>query len=108
VATSASNANNELDSLGVVAVNGTSLTGVVNVNDLFNTVLTGQNAAAAISGTLVPDGANVGRFTVSVAETFGTTPPTLKFVIYQASNSQLIVLQVDATQFASGTLQKQQ
>ena len=108
VAASASNANNELDSVGVVAVNGTSLTGVANVNDLFNTVLTGQNAAAAISGTLVPDGANAGRFTVSVAETLGTTPPTLKFVIYQASNSQLIVLQVDATQFASGTLQKQQ
>jgi len=99
---------NELDSVGVVAVNGTALTGAVNVNDLFATVNTGQNSAAAISGTLVPDSVNAGRFTISVAETLGGTPPTLKYVVYQASNSQLVVVEVDSSQFASGTIQKQQ
>jgi hypothetical protein len=104
----ASSAGNEVDSVGVVAVNGTALAGIANVNDLFNTVNMGQNSAAAISGTLVPDTVNSGRFTVSVAETLGATPPTLKYVIYQASNSQLLVVQVDSPQFAVGTLQKQQ
>ena len=104
----ASHTSNELDSLGVVAVNGTALTGTVNVNDLFNSVNTGQNGAAAISGTLVPDSVNAGRFTISVAETLGTTPPTLKYVVYQASNSQLVVVEVDSSQFALGTIQKQQ
>jgi hypothetical protein len=104
----ASNTNNELDSVGVAAVNATSFSGTVNVNDLFNTVHTGQNSRVAVSGALVPDATNAGRFTISVAETLGTTPPTLKYVIYQASNSQLIVLEVDSTQFASGSLQKQQ
>ncbi len=103
----ASNAGNELDSLGVVAVNGTALSGAVNVNDLFNVIKMGQNTSAAISGTLVADGTNAGRFTISIAETLGTAPPTLKYVIYQASNSQLFVIEVD-TQFAAGVVEKQQ
>jgi hypothetical protein len=108
LATQASNASNELDAVGTVAVNGTTLSGTVNLNDLFTVVQVGQNSAVPVSGTLVPDVANPGHFTISVAETLGTTPPTLKFVLYELSNSQLLVLQSDLPQFALGTLQKQQ
>ncbi len=99
-----SNSGNEADAVGTVTVAGTSLTGVVDLNDLFDT---GQNTAVAVAGTLVPDTANPGRYTISLAETYGTTPPTLKYVIYQASSSQLFFVEVDSPQFALGTLQLQ-
>jgi hypothetical protein len=37
-----------------------------------------------------------------------TNPPTVKYVIYQASSTQFFTIEVDTTQFAAGTLEKQQ
>jgi hypothetical protein len=103
--TQASNATNEGDAVGVVAVSGTNFTGTENLNDLFGT---GQGTAIAVSGTLTPDATNSGRFTIPVLVNLATNPPTLNYVLYQASSSQFIVLEDDNPQFALGTLQKQQ
>jgi hypothetical protein len=100
-----STANNELDSVGIAAVAGTTLTGTVNLSDLFNT---GLNTAISVTGTFVPDPTNAGRFTVPILVSLPTNPPTLKYVVYQASSTQFFTIEVDATQFASGTMQKQQ
>lgn len=103
--TQASNATNEGDAVGVVAVSGTKITGAENLNDLFGT---GQGTAVAISGTLTPDATNSGRFTIPVLVNLATNPPTLNYVLYQASSTQFIVLEDDNPQFALGTLEKQQ
>ena len=103
--TQASSAANEGDAVGVVAVSGTSVTGTENFNDLFNT---GQGSAIAVSGTLTADAANAGRFTIPLAVSLATNPPTFHYVLYQASSTQFIVLEDDKTQFGIGTLQKQQ
>jgi hypothetical protein len=100
-----SGGTNEGDAVGVAAVSGTNLTGTENLNDLF---ATGQGTAIAVSGTLTPDATNSGRFTIPLLLNLAPTPQTLHYVLYQASSTQFIVLQDDSTQFALGTLQKQQ
>jgi hypothetical protein len=97
--------NNESDSVGIAAVSGTTFTGTENLNDLFNT---GLDTAISVSGTLVPDVNHLGRSTISVLVSLPTNPPTLKYVVYQASSTQFFTIEVDTTEFASGTLQKQQ
>jgi hypothetical protein len=100
-----SGGTNEGDAVGVAAVSGTNLTGTENLNDLF---ATGQGTAIAVSGTLTPDATNSGRFTIPLLLNLAPTPQTLHYVLYQASSTQFIVLEDDSTQFALGTLQKQQ
>jgi hypothetical protein len=104
LSTQSSTTAGEGDAVGVFTVNGTAVTGTQNLNDLFST---GQGSAIGISGTLVPDLVHAGRFTIPVAATIGGQPKTANYVVYQASSSQLVVIQVDATQFALGTLQQQ-
>jgi hypothetical protein len=101
----ASNAGNEQDAVGVLAVVGTRVTGTEDLNDISST---GQGNAVAISGTLTADATNAGRFTIPVLVNLATNPPTLNYVLYQASSTQFIVLEDDKTQFALGALQKQQ
>jgi hypothetical protein len=103
--TQASSATNEGDAVGIVGVSGTKITGTENLNDLFGT---GQGTAIAASGTLTPDAVNSGRFTIPLLLNVPPSPPTLNYVLYQASSTQFIVLEDDSTQFALGTLQKQQ
>ena len=97
--------NNELDSVGIAKVAGTTFTGTENLNDLFNT---GQSSAISVSGTFVPDGTHVGRFTIQILESLPTNPPTLGYVVYQTSSSQFFTIEADTKQFASGTMEKQQ
>lgn len=97
--------NNELDSVGIATISGTTFTGTENFGDLFNT---GLNSAISLSGTLVPDVTHVGRSTISILVSLPTNPPTLKYVVYQASSTQFFTIEVDTAQFASGTMQKQQ
>jgi len=104
LSTQSSNTN-EADSVGVIAVSGTSVSGVENLNNLL--FATGQGSAIALSGTLTPDVVNVGRFTIPVLASL-TTPVTSKYVLYQVGSTQFVLVQVDSPQFASGTLQKQQ
>ena len=103
--TQASSATNEGDAVGIVGVSGTKITGTENLNDLFGT---GQGTAIAVSGTLTPDAVNSGRFTIPLLLNVPPSPPTLNYVLYQASSTQFIVLEDDSTQFALGALQKQQ
>jgi hypothetical protein len=98
-------ANNEKDSVGIATVSGTTFTGTENLNDLFNT---GLNTAISVSGAFVPDATHAGRFTIPVLVSLPTNPPTLNYVVYQASSTQFFTIEVDTTQFAAGTLQKQQ
>jgi hypothetical protein len=100
-----STSNNELDSVGIATVAGTTFTGTENLNDLFNT---GLNSAISVSGTFVPDATHAGRFTIPIVVSLPTNPPTLKYVVYQASSTQFFTIEVDTTQFATGTMQKQQ
>jgi hypothetical protein len=104
LSTQSSNTN-EADAVGVVAVSGTSVSGVENLNNLL--FATGQRSAIALSGTLTPDAVNVGRFTIPVLTSL-TPPVTSKYVLYQVGSTQFVMVQVDSPQFASGTLQKQQ
>ncbi len=98
-------ANNEMDSVGIATVSGTTFTGTENLSDLFNT---GLNPAISASGTFVPDATHAGRFTIPVLVSLPTNPPTLKYVVYQASSTQFFTIEVDTTQFATGTMQEQQ
>jgi hypothetical protein len=104
LSTQSSNTN-EADAVAVVAVSGTSVSGVENLNNLL--FATGQRSAIALSGTLTPDAVNVGRFTIPVLTSL-TPPVTSKYVLYQVGSTQFVMVQVDSPQFASGTLQKQQ
>ena len=103
--TQASAGNNELDSIGIATVSGTAFTGTENLNDLFNT---GQGTAVSLSGALTPDATHAGRFTIPVVVSLATNPPTVKYVIYQASSTQFFTIEADTNQFAAGTLEKQQ
>jgi hypothetical protein len=103
----ATNNNIEFDAVGVIAISGTNVTGTENLNDLFKTLsTTGQDTGIAVSGTLTADAANPGRFTLPLAATVGAAPSTLNYVLYQASNTQIIVIEIDK-QYGLGTLQQQ-
>jgi hypothetical protein len=78
---------------------------VAKLNDLFFNA--SQISGIALSGTLTPDTVNAGRFTVPVLANL-TAPVTSRYVLYQVSSTQFVVVQVDTPQFASGTLEKQQ
>jgi hypothetical protein len=100
--------SNEADAVGVVTISGTSITGTEDLNDVFNTLSsTGLNAGISVNGTLVADPVNAGRSTLPLAVTVGTPPPTFNLVLYQASNTQIIVLDADTTQYGLGILELQ-
>jgi hypothetical protein len=100
--------SNEADAVGVFKISGTSITGTEDLNDVFSTLSsTGLDAGISVSGTLVADAANAGRFTLPLAVTVGTPPPTFNLVLYQASNTQIIVLDADTTQYGLGILELQ-
>src|SRR5258706_1271862 len=102
------NTSNEANAVGVVKISRSSVSGTEDINDLFKTLSSaGQNAAISFSGTLAADTTNAGRFTGPLAVTIGTTPPTFNFVLYQASNTQIIVLEVDLPQYGLGILEQQ-
>ena len=105
-----SNTNNEADAVGVVTISaGGGLTGTDDINDLFQTLsTTALDTAVAINGTIALDPVTPGRFTLPLAVTIGATPPTFNYVLYPASNTQFIVLEIDKPQYGVGTLQKQQ
>lgn len=86
----------ELDLEGQVAASGTNLTGNGDLNDFGNLL-----PAEALSGSFTADSANPGRFTGSLTVgSFGT----FKLVFYQASSSQIVLVEVDKDQIGSGVL----
>jgi len=102
------NTSNEANAVGVVKISGSSVSGTEDINDLFKTLSSaGQNAGISVSGTLVADTTNAGRFTLPLGVTIGTTPPTFNYVLYQASNTQIIALEVDSPQYGLGMLEQQ-
>jgi hypothetical protein len=98
-----SNSDHEADAVGVATVAGTSFTGTEDLNDLFNT---GRDTAIALSGTLVPDQANPGRYTIPVSVMIGTTQQVSNYVIYLVSETQAVLIEADP-QFGAGMLEKQ-
>jgi hypothetical protein len=105
-----SNTNSEADAVGVVAISaGGVLSGTDDISDLFQTLsTTALDPAVAINGTVTLDPVNPGRFTLPLAVTVGSTPPTFSYVLYPASNTQVVVVEIDKPQYGLGTLQKQQ
>jgi hypothetical protein len=105
-----SNTNNEADAVGEVAISaGGVLTGTVDINDLFKTLsANGQDLAVLLTGTLALDPATPGRFTLPLAVSVGSPALTFNYVLYPASNTQVIVLEIDKPQYGLGTLQRQQ
>ena len=102
------NTSKEADAVGVVTISGTSVSGTEDLNDLLKTLSsTGQNAGISVTGTLAADGTNPGRFTLPLAESVGATPSTFNYVLYQASNTQIVVVEVDSPQYGLGILEQQ-
>jgi hypothetical protein len=100
----ASNTNKEVDAAGAASVTGTALTGTEDLNNLLNTGLT---AALTSTATVTPDTTNAGRFQAQVS--LASTPVrTQNLVLYQASSTQFLVLEVDTPQFGAGILEQQQ
>jgi len=100
----ASNTNKELDATGVATVTGTALTGTDDLNDLLSI---GLKLALTSTATITPDTANAGRFQAQVS--VAATPVlTQNLVLYQASPTQFLLLEVDTPQFGAGILEQQQ
>ena len=90
----------ECDLVAQVSATGSSLTGTGDLNNNLNLV-----AAQAITGSLTADGSNPGRLTGSITiGTFGTFNVTY----YQASNSQLVLVETDNGQVGTGVVIAQQ
>ena len=93
-----STAENDLE--GQLTATSTNLTGNADVNSLFTLF-----PAQPITGSVSADSSNPGRFTASLtAGTFGT----FNLVYYQASNSQLVIVEADQGQVGTGTVVQQQ
>lgn len=91
----------ENDLVGQLQASGSSnLTGTGDLNN-FGTLV----AAQALTGSFSADSSNPGRFTGSLNLTnFGT----FNLVYYQASNSQLVLVEIDGGQIGTGVLVQQQ
>lgn len=90
------------DLAGQVLSDGVSnLTGSGSLNDLF---FTGENSQA-ITATFAADGTNAGRSTVTAS--FGTAYTDLSIVAYQATNGEIVFVEVDPSLIASGVLEGQ-
>jgi len=100
----ASNNNHEVDALGVTSINGTTVSGTVDLSDILNT---GLKAALSSTATLVPDTTNAGRYRVQVS--LASTPAqTQNLIFYQVSSAEFLVIESDSTQFGAGILEQQQ
>ena len=87
------------DLVGTVFSDGSStLTGVGDYNDIFNT---GLNSGVSITGTFAADGANPGRATAQVTIN-GGTPNSL--AAYQASSALVLHVDVDSAVSTEGTV----
>jgi hypothetical protein len=91
----------EIDLTGqLTASGGTNLTGTGDLNN-FGDLLPSQ----ALTGTISADGSHAGRFTGTLMiGSFGT----LNLVYYQATNSQIVVIEVDGGSIGTGVLLTQQ
>jgi hypothetical protein len=90
----------ECDLVGQMQASGSSLTGTGDLNNFGSLV-----AAQALAGSFTADSSNPGRFTGSLnLATFGT----FNLVYYQATNSQLIIVEVDDGQIGTGVVVQQQ
>jgi hypothetical protein len=108
IASQASNTNRETDAVGTAIVTGTSVTGTEDVDDrLINAGESGLDVASPFTGTLTADAANPGRFTFQMGITCDNVPLTRKYVVYQVSTTQLVLVQVDSPQFGLGILEQQ-
>jgi hypothetical protein len=96
-----SNTNKETGAVAVVTIAGTTLSGTVDLNDVFGA---GTASGVAISGTLTADTANTRRFTVPVTVNSATS---VKSVLYQTSHTQIVVVEVDSPQLGIGLLEEQ-
>jgi hypothetical protein len=108
IASQASNTNRETDAVGTAVVTGTSVTGTEDVDDrLINAGESGLDVASPFTGTLIADAANPGRFAFQMGITCDNVPLTRKYVVYQVSTTQLVLVQVDSPQFGLGILERQ-
>jgi hypothetical protein len=96
-----SNTNKETGAVGVVTIAGTNLSGTVDLNDVFGA---GAASGIAISGALTADTTNTRRFTVPLTVNSATS---VKSVVYQASSTQIVVVEVDSPQLGIGLLEEQ-
>jgi hypothetical protein len=96
----------EIDLEAQVIASGTSFSGTADLNDLdFNNGEFAPVPAQSLSGSFSADSGNPGRYTGSLA--IGSQG-TLNFTFYQATNSQLVLVEVDTTQIGAGDLVAQQ
>jgi hypothetical protein len=94
-----SSAENDLEGQ-LTATGSSSISGTGDLNNLFTLF-----AAQTLTGSFTADSNNPGRFTGSLTVgTFGT----FNLVYYQASNSQLVLVEIDGAQVGTGTLVQQQ
>jgi len=90
------------DAVGSVFSDGTStVTGSASVNDLF---FSGQSSQAT-TGTFAADAANPGRSTATIV--FGTVSGNLDIAVYQATNGELVFVDIDPTLVADGVVEGQ-
>jgi hypothetical protein len=100
----ATNTNHEVDAVGFESVSGTAITGTEDLNDVLNA---GLETALSSTATVSADSTNSGRFLVQ--SSLASTPAqTQKFVLYQISNTQFLVLETDSGQFGAGIIEQQQ
>ena len=94
-----STAENDLEGQ-LTASGSSSISGTGDLNSLFTLF-----AAQTLTGSFTADSSNPGRFTGSLTVgTFGT----FNLVYYQASNSQLVIVEIDGAQVGTGSLVQQQ
>jgi len=84
--------------LGQVVANGTSFTGIADLNE----IPIGLSPGVTVSGTFTPDGANPGRATSQVTIN-GAAPPD-NVTAYQASSALLFDVDVDSPQNQIGNV----
>jgi len=95
----------ECDLVGQVQASASNLTGTGDLNDFPIGSSPTLVAAQALTGSFSADSSNPGRFTGSLnLATFGT----FNLVYYQATNSQLVIVEVDTGQVGTGVIEEQQ
>jgi hypothetical protein len=95
----------ECDLVAQLSASSSGLTGTGDLNNVANNGSFNLVPAQAITGSLSPDGSNPGRITGSLTlGTFGTFNVTY----YQATNSQLVLVETDTGQVGTGTVVAQQ
>jgi hypothetical protein len=90
------------DAVGQVFSDGTStITGTGSVNDLFFSGQTTQN----ITGTFAADASNPGRATATIV--FGTVSGNVDIAAYQATNGEVVFVDIDGNLVADGVIEGQ-